>query len=419
MRDIPFNPANYRIDLAKYAGKTIRVAFYREADTYKGSSPYSCAIHLDNVRINYYGLKEENAQACQYQDIDQLGFFIDGDKAAAGEKTYKRIEKADNDDAKTEGAMDSIFVLNVEYLEAVTTVFEDTICEGESYSSHDFGGKTTTGLYKRKLQGVNTCDSLVYLYLYVIPRQTTEFVADICQGEVYHFPDPQAFAGQTLDRPGIYYDTLSSLVTGCDSILKLTLFVHDPVTSEFSAKACETTGYYWEAVGKTYSESGDYTEKLATTFGCDSTVTLHLTIAKLYQDSKTAEIKKGESYTFYGETFTESGTYQVVVPGQGGECDSTHVLVLNVQTGLDNVSSGNLTLTPNVIRSGESVTATGNFKGNVHVEVYDIVGRMILNEDKHVNGNRITISAFDNSGVYTVRISDKFNTQFVGRVIVQ
>ena len=74
---------------------------------------------------------------------------------------------------------------------------------------------------------------------------------------------------------------------------------------------------------------------------------------------------------------------------------------------------------PNVIHAGESVTATGNFKGNVHVEVYDIVGRMILSEDRNATNKRINISAFDNSGVYTVRISDKLNTQFVGRVIVQ
>ena len=418
LRDIPFNPTNMRVNLEKYAGKTIRVAFYREADTYKGSTPYTCAVHLDNIRINYYGLKEDNAEACQYEDISKLGFFIDGDKAEAGEKTYRRIDKAVDFDAATKGDQDSIFVLNVKYKEAVTVVFEDTICEGESYSSHDFSGKTTSGLYKRKLQGVNHCDSLACLKLYVIPRKETPLEATICQGDVYVHPTHDAFQWK-IDREGVYRDTLTSVETGCDSILVLALHVQQPQTSEFSAKACETTGYYWEAAGKTYTESGDFTEKLASIYGCDSTVTLHLTIAKLYQDSKTAEIKEGESYTFYGETYTKSGTYTVVIPGQDGECDSTHVLVLNVQTGLENVAGGNLMLMPNVIHAGESVIATGDFKGNVHVEVYDIVGRMILSEDRQATNKRINISAFDNSGVYTVRISDKLNTQFVGRVIVQ
>lgn len=418
LRDIPFNPANYRFDLKKYAGKTIRVAFYREGDTYKGTSPYSCAVHLDNIRINYYGMKEDNAEACQYEDISKLGFFINGDIAQAGDTTLRRLDKAVDFEAATKGEQDSIFVLNVKYNEAVTVVFEDTICEGETYSNHDFSGKTTSGLYKRKLQGVNHCDSLACLKLYVIPRKETLLQATICQGDVYVHPTHDAFQWK-IDREGVYHDTLTSVETGCDSVLTLALHVQQPQTSEFSAKACETTGYYWEAVGKTYTESGDFTEKLATIYGCDSTVTLHLTIAKLYQDSKTAEIKEGESYTFYGETYTKAGTYTVVVPGQDGECDSTHVLVLNVQTGLENVAGGNLMLMPNVIHAGESVTATGNFKGNVHVEVYDIVGRMILSEDRQATNKRITISAFDNSGVYTVRISDKLNTQFVGRVIVQ
>ena len=418
LRDIPFNPADFRIDLKKYAGKNIRIGFYREADTYKGSSPYTCAVHLDNIRINYYGMREDNAEACQYQDINKLGFFINGDIAQVGDTTLRRIDKAVDFDAKTKGDKDSIFVLNVKYNEAVTVVFEDTICEGETYSNHDFSGKTTSGLYKRKLQGVNHCDSLACLKLYVIPRKETSLEATICQGDVYVHPTHDAFQWK-IDREGVYHDTLTSVETGCDSVLTLALHVQQPQTSEFSAKACETTGYYWEAAGKTYTESGDFTEKLASIYGCDSTVTLHLTIAKLYQDSKTAEIKEGESYTFYGETFTKSGTYQVVVPGQDGECDSTHVLVLNVQTGLENVADGNLMLMPNVIHAGESVTATGDFKGTVHVEVYDIVGRMILSEDQRATNKRISISAFDNSGVYTVRISDKLNTQFVGRVIVQ
>lgn len=418
LRDIPFNPTNMRVNLEKYAGKTIRVAFYREGDTYKGTSPYSCAVHLDNIRINYYGMKEDNAEACQYEDINKLGFFINGDIAQAGDTTLRRLDKAVDFEAATKGDQDSIFVLNVKYNEAVTVVFEDTICEGETYSNHDFSGKTTSGLYKRKLQGVNHCDSLACLKLYVIPRKETSLEATICQGDVYIHPTHDAFQWK-IDREGVYHDTLTSVETGCDSVLTLALHVQQPQISEFSAKACETTGYYWEAVGKTYTESGDFTEKLATIYGCDSTVTLHLTIAKLYQDSKTAEIKEGESYTFYGETYTKAGTYTVVVPGQDGECDSTHVLVLNVQTGLENVAGGNLMLMPNVIHAGESVTATGNFKGNVHVEVYDIVGRMILSEDRQATNKRITISAFDNSGVYTVRISDKLNTQFVGRVIVQ
>ena len=411
LRDIPNTPTAKRYDLTKYAGKDVRIAFYRYAETYKSAG---CAMHIGNIRVaNYTGVALER-EACQFEDIEELdyNFYVDGDKVTPGKHIYQSLKVPSEADAIA-GARDTLNTLTAIYKEAVTTIIEDTICEGESYSSHDFSGKTTAGLYKRKLQGVNSCDSIVYLYLHVNPRQYTNLEAKICQGEKYDFN------GKILDRTGVYYDTVSCVATGCDSVLILSLQVMQPAKSEFSATACETTGYYWEAVAKTYTESGDFTEVLKTVDGCDSTVTLHLTIAKLYQDTKEAQINEGESYTFYGNEYDKSGTYEVVIEGQGGECDSTHVLVLTVLTALDNVENGNLTLMPNIIRAGQSVTAKGNFSGNVHVEVYDIVGRMILNENMPANRNRIEISAFDNAGVYTVRISDKLNTQFVGRVIVQ
>ena len=412
LRDIPSTATNLRVDLSKYAGKNIRVAFYREAFTYISNN---CAFHIGNIRINNYHMRVAEANPCQFEDVVSNGFSIDGDKVSAGEHTYTRVAKATDIQAK-QGVNDSIYVLNLDVKEAPITVFEDTICYGESYSSHDFSGKTVSGVYRRKLQAVDGCDSIAELHLFVRPELVTNLEASICQGDTLKFDDK--FIGQVLNRQGVYFDTISAS-TGCDSVLILSLTVLQPATSEFSARACETTGYYWEAVAKTFTQSGDFTEKLQTVEGCDSTVTLHLTIFKKVEDATEAEIEKGDAYSFYGETYTESGTYTVVVPGQDGECDSTHVLVLTVKTALEKVENGNLKLLPNIIRAGESVTAKGQFSGNVHVEVYDIVGRMILSEDQKATHNRIEISAFDNAGVYTVRISDKLNTQFVGRVIVQ
>ncbi|MBR6493523.1 MAG: fibronectin type III domain-containing protein, partial [Paludibacteraceae bacterium] len=217
LRDIPFAPANLRFDLAKYAGKNIRVAFYREADTYKSASPYSCAIHLDNIRINYYDAINGEATACQYQDIDELGFQLDGDTEDAGKKTLRRIEKAYDFDANTKGYRDSIYTLDVEYFEAPETIISDTICEGESYTDIDFHGKTRPGIYRHKLQSVEHCDSIITLYLNVTPIQRAEALEQtICPGESF------MWNGKDYNRAGLYYDTLPSSL-GCDSIETLVL----------------------------------------------------------------------------------------------------------------------------------------------------------------------------------------------------
>jgi len=217
LRDIPFAGMNLRYDLSKFAGKNIRIAFYREADTYKSATPYSCAVHFDNIRVNYYDNVEGDAQACQYQDIDELGFYIDGDKAEAGAKVYKRIEKADNYYAANNGYHDSIYTLNVEYIEVAETIVTDTICEGESYSDVNFTAKTRAGVYRRKLQSVESCDSLITLYLNVAPIIRTDAQEQtICPGEAY------TWNGKQYNRAGIYRDTLISMYS-CDSIETLVL----------------------------------------------------------------------------------------------------------------------------------------------------------------------------------------------------
>ena len=61
---------------------------------------------------------------------------------------------------------------------------------------------------------------------------------------------------------------------GCDSTVTLHLTINYPKTSEFSATVCSQ--YQWN--DSTYTTSGDYVQPFKTTEGCDSTVTLHLTI---------------------------------------------------------------------------------------------------------------------------------------------
>lgn len=61
---------------------------------------------------------------------------------------------------------------------------------------------------------------------------------------------------------------------GCDSTVTLHLTINYPVTGDTTAVACESFSWY----GNTYTASGDYTHLLTSSAGCDSTLTLHLTI---------------------------------------------------------------------------------------------------------------------------------------------
>lgn len=100
------------------------------------------------------------------------------------------------------------------------------------------------------------------------PTYNTPIEAEICEGESYNF------FGQILNEAGVYTHTLTS-TNGCDSVITMTLTVSPSVSNEFTI-VTEDECYTWN--DQTYCESGDYTQSLQTIYGCDSIVTLHLTI---------------------------------------------------------------------------------------------------------------------------------------------
>lgn len=214
LRDIPTTGMKVRYSLAPYAGKNVRIAFYREA---RSTANTGIAMHVDNVRFAYFKKNIDYASACQYEDITVDGIHLSGDETTPGIHAYPTCFYASDAEALA-GKLDSVQQLEIEVFAAQETFFADTICEGESYIEHDFLPKTTTGVYRRKLHTIeHGCDSIVTLNLYVKERRYAEQeVAEICPGEPYEWN------GETYNRAGIYRDTIPSSI-GCDSVLTLIL----------------------------------------------------------------------------------------------------------------------------------------------------------------------------------------------------
>ncbi len=209
LRDIPVDGTRVRYSLAQYAGKNIRIGLYREA---KSTVNTGIAIHVDNIRLAYYDKEVEAASACQYEDVRIGDIYLSGDNTEPGIHAYPQPFYASDAEAKA-GKRDSVFQLEIEIFPAQEVNFADTICEGETYTGHDFLPKETTGIYRRKLHSaVHGCDSIVTLNLLVKERRYGEDLeVEICPGE------PYTWHGKNYNRAGIYRDTaISSL--GCDSI---------------------------------------------------------------------------------------------------------------------------------------------------------------------------------------------------------
>ena len=213
LRDISATGQNVRFSLAQYAGKNIRVALYREAKT---SVSTGIAVHVDNIRLAYFDKIVDYTTACQYEDITIGDIHLSGDDTQPGLHIYPTSFYATDEDARL-GARDTVYSLEIDVFETAEENITATICEGETYTDLNFHGKDQTGVYKRKLQSVHGCDSIVVLHLTVLPiayGEDTEVA--LCPGETFNWH------GVEYNRAGIYRDTLQA-VNGCDSIETLVI----------------------------------------------------------------------------------------------------------------------------------------------------------------------------------------------------
>ncbi len=143
--------------------------------------------------------------------------------------------------------------------------------------------------------------------------------------------------GETFVDSGVYPVLLTSS-TGCDSTVTVTLTITNATSSSTTVQNCGA--YTWN--GQTYSASGTYTAMLTNAAGCDSTATLLLTVGQ--PSSSTTEVNECGPYTWNGETYTTDGTYEALLINAAG-CDSTATLELSITTLIDEVDVEGVTIT--------------------------------------------------------------------------
>lgn len=145
------------------------------------------------IRVN------QTATICQGQTVWVGGGF----QSIAG--TYY-------DTVKTNLHCDTLQVTTLIVKPGASAMFDQTICEGNT-----FWGHSATGTYTDTLVAANGCDSIRTLHLTVLPTTVTVINKEICRGENYF----------GYSSAGRYTDTFAS-AAGCDSIRILNLAVADP-----------------------------------------------------------------------------------------------------------------------------------------------------------------------------------------------
>lgn len=277
---------------------TTPIGSYSEAGTYtevyksfKGCDS-TVTINLTYRKIARLTIDRTICEGEVFEGYSQTGIFVD---------TF--IAKND---------CDSIRTINLTVISKGNNVENRTICEGESYN-----GYTTSGTYFETRTSGSGCAANFTVYLTVLPKSRKTIDTSICFGTSYTSPKGTYSAAGT-------YTEIYKAANSCDSIVTIKLKIDSKVTFTYSKEICQSE-IFSTPIGN-YTASGTYTEIYKTTKGCDSIVTVQLTVLQTTSSQIDTSICQGQQF----KSYTKSGNYKEVYKAVNG-CDSTVIINLIVK----------------------------------------------------------------------------------------
>lgn len=216
---------------------------------------------------------------------------------------------------------------------------------------------------------------------------------------------------------GVYMDTIPS-VAGCDSIITINLSIYNSNTGTETVTTCAP--FTWTANGTTYTSSTTDIAVLTNLEGCDSTVTLNLTIntvnngvtqagtlltadesGAIYQwlnCSTMTPISGGSNQSY---TATANGDFAVIVTNNG--CLDTSACYTVTSVGMiENTFRSDLLVYPNPINGNLSIDLGENNQA-VSVTITDLNGNLILS-NTYSSSKLLNLKIDEPAGVYLLVI---------------
>jgi len=320
---------------------------------------------------------------------------------------------------------DSIVTLNLTIVSSISSTDIVSACgsyqwiDGNTYTSNN-----NTATYLVPGGSVNGCDSIVTLNLTILNSSSSIDIVSACGS--YQWIDGNTYTSNnntaTYLVPGVN-------INGCDSTVTLNLTILNPSNSTDIVDACEPIVWI---DGNTYSANNNTATYLVpggNAAGCDSTVTLNLTIttvnsgATLNENSITATQANADSYQWFdcetnteiagatSQTFTatENGSYyaEVTINECTIETECLDVTTIGFTTLTENLFS----IYPNPANDYFTLTST---IVNGKLSISDMNGRKVLDQVTVGTSAKINTSTFT-YGVYFVEFSD-FNAATIQRI---
>ncbi len=356
--------------------------------TIKTFSSIGCdsIIHLD---LNIIPSKITNLVA----DFCEGNFYIFNTKKLTKPGIYRDTLPAIN-------GCDSILVLTLKELKKTYKNISATICN----ETYNFNGNIlfNGGIYKDSIPNSIGCDSIITLTLTKVTEINTVLTKTICKGQFV------AIGGKKYEKPGIFIDTLSSS-SACDSIVRLNLSVINSFNINNIVQICSDDTL--EIGIKKYTTSGNYRDTLQSMNGCDSIVNTDLTVLKPITNLIAADICDGKDYKVGTKSYKATGQYIDTLSNSIG-CDSIITLKLSVFPNFTNTKVMSICKGDTVFVDKYKHTITGIYKDTlktfrgcdsiINIDL-TVIAPLFSNVDTAIcNGKNVMIggSSYKNPGQY-------------------
>ena len=217
------------------------------------------------------------------------------------------------------GGCENIITYTVKIFARDSANFETIACEFfESPSGQIY---TQSAKFTETITTKNGCDSVINFNITILEPTFATIFPEVCGS--YTVPS----GDETYTTSGVYNDTIRNHY-GCDSIITISLTVNDAKTTTVDVNVCAE--FTFPSGNQTVTESGSYQDNLLSSKGCDSIVTYNVTIQ---QTRVEIDVTTCNSYTVpsTANTYTVSGTYiDTSFAANADGCDSIYTINLKL-----------------------------------------------------------------------------------------
>jgi uncharacterized delta-60 repeat protein len=313
---------------------------------------------------------------------------------------------------------DSMVILNLTINNSTTGNDVVTACDSYAWiNGITYTSDNSSAMFLYPGGAASGCDSMVILNLTINNSTTGNDVVTACDS--YTWIDGVTYTSDNSSAVFIYPNGAAS---GCDSMVILNLSINNSTTGNDVVTACDS--YTW-IDGNTYTannNSATYNIAGGAANGCDSLVTLNLTINSVSDittsaanntitaNNSSAGYKWLDCNNNYAEIFGETGqTFTATANGdyaveltENGCVDTSLCVNITTVVIVENNFGSQLTMYPNPT-TGKTTVLLNAENADVSIIVRDVLGKETLRKN-YTSANQLNFTIEGETGVYFIEI---------------